>query len=235
MAAKSNLHSAIYFRKSIVRQRVRVKICGLTRIEDVHASVRAGADAVGLVFYSKSARAVSLLQARKLRDAVPVFVDVVALFVNATRAEVQDVIDQIGPDLLQFHGDESPDFCAGFGRRYIRAFRLGGSQLASSDAVLENARRYSSAAGWLFDSYSSGYGGSGLAFDASLLRGVQSAQDGPPLILSGGLKPPTVASLIESVRPYAVDVSSGVEASPGIKSAEKIKAFIDAVHETQHS
>lgn len=218
-----------------MQQRVRVKICGLTRIEDVHASVLAGADAVGLVFYSKSARAVSLSRARKLRDAVPAFVDVVALFVNASRGEVLDVIEQVGPDLLQFHGDESPDYCAGFGRRYIRAFRLGAPQLASSDAVLECARAYSGAAGWLFDSYSSGYGGSGLAFDDSLLRGVQAAKDGRPLILSGGLTPSTVGSSIESVRPYAVDVSSGVENGPGIKSAEKIKAFVDAVRETQRS
>ena len=218
-----------------MQQRVRVKICGLARIEDVQVSVQAGADAVGLVFYSKSARVVSLSQARKLRDAVPAFVDVVALFVNAPRSEVLDVIEQVGPDLLQFHGDESPDYCASFGRRYIRAFRLGAPALASSDAVLKNARAYSSAAGWLFDSYSSGYGGSGLTFDADLLRGVQSAKDGRPLILSGGLTPPTVASSIESVYPYAVDVSSGVETSPGIKSAEKIKAFVAAVQSTRRS
>jgi phosphoribosylanthranilate isomerase len=217
-----------------VQQRVRVKICGLTRIEDVHASVQAGADAVGLVFYSKSARAVNLSQARKLRDAVPAFMDVVALFVNASRTEVLSVIEQVGPDLLQFHGDESPDYCASFGRRYIRAFRLGAPALASSDAVLESARAYSSATGWLFDSYSSGYGGSGLAFDVGLLRGVQSAKDGRPVILSGGLTPPTVASSIESVHPYAVDVSSGVEVSPGIKSAEKIRAFVAAVQGKQH-
>lgn len=217
-----------------MQQRVRVKICGLTRIDDVHASVQAGADAVGLVFYSKSARAVNLAQARELRDAVPAFVDVVALFVNAPRGEVLDVIEQVGPDLLQFHGDESPDYCASFGRRYIRAFRLGAPALASSDAVLECARTFSHAAGWLFDSYSSGYGGSGLVFDAGLLRGVQSAKDSQPLILSGGLTPHTVAASIEAVRPYAVDVSSGVETSPGIKSAEKIKAFVAVVQSTQH-
>ncbi|HEY9460267.1 MAG TPA: phosphoribosylanthranilate isomerase [Paralcaligenes sp.] len=217
----------------MVQQRVRVKICGLTQIDDVDTSVQAGADAIGLVFYAKSARAVNLARARELRDAVPAFVDVVALFVNAPHAEVLDVIDQVDPDLLQFHGDESPGYCASFGRRYIRAFRLGAPALASSDAVLENVRAYSDAAGWLFDSYSSGYGGSGLAFDAGLLRGVQSAKDGRPLILSGGLAPQTVAAAVETLRPYAVDVSSGVEASPGIKSAEKIKAFIAAVRSTQ--
>lgn len=216
-----------------MQQRVRVKICGLTRVEDVHAAVQAGADAVGLVFYPKSARAVNLSQAKKLRDAVPAFVDVVALFVNAPRSEVLAVMEQVGPDLLQFHGDESPDYCTSFGHRYIRAFGLGSPALATSEAVLESARAYSSAAGWLFDSYSSGYGGSGRALDVGLLRSVQSAADSRPLILAGGLTPQTVAASIDSAHPYAVDVSSGVEASPGIKSAEKISAFIAAVQRTQ--
>jgi len=215
----------------MLQSRIRAKICGLTRIEDVQCAVQAGADAIGLVFYPGSARAVSLRQARALRLAVPAFVDVVTLFVNATPEQVRAVMEQVQPDLLQFHGDETADYCASFDHRYIRAFRVGAPGLDSPEAVLETCREFSGAAGWLFDSFSSGYGGSGLALDLDLLREVAAWPDRRPLILAGGLTPQTLASSVRTVHPYAVDVSSAVEAAPGIKSAEKINAFMAAVRE----
>ncbi|MGB6104434.1 MAG: phosphoribosylanthranilate isomerase [Pusillimonas sp.] len=214
---------------SSITQRTRVKICGLTRPQDVDAAVGAGADAVGLVFYRPSKRAVSLEQAMALRQAVPAFVSVVALFVNAPEQEVHEVIERVQPDLLQFHGDESAAYCASFKRRYMRAFRIGGPGLDSAEQVLSTCRQYQSASAWLFDSFSAGYGGSGLAFDAELLSAVRQAADSRPLVLAGGLKADTVAQSLKDLRPYAVDVSSGVEDSPGIKSAQKIAAFMRAV------
>lgn len=209
--------------------RTRVKICGLTRVEDVQAVVQAGADAVGLVFYSPSKRSLPIEQARRLRRSVPAFVNVVALFVNSPADEVRQVIQQVRPDLLQFHGDESPEYCASFDWPYLKAFRVGAPGFDTPQGLLQKCRAYGTAAAWLFDSYSAGYGGSGVAFDTSLLNEVQSAQDSRPLILSGGLKPDTATESIRAVRPYAVDVSSGVEVAPGIKSPEKITAFMKAV------
>lgn len=209
--------------------RTRVKICGLTRAEDIDSAARAGADAIGLVFYPHSRRAVSLDQARRLRAAVPPFVSVVALFVNPAPDAVNEVIDQLRPDLLQFHGDETADFCAQFRHPYLRAFRVGGPGMDSPECVGDACRAYMHAHGWLFDSDSAGYGGSGRGFDAGLLDVVAAAQDRRPLVLAGGLNADTVAQRIRRLRPYAVDVSSGVEIEPGIKSAEKIQAFIRAV------
>lgn len=213
----------------MVQMRTRVKICGLTRIEDVQCAVQAGADAIGLVFYPKSSRFVSLQQARQLREAVPTLVSVVALFVNAQPDEVHAVIDQVQPDILQFHGDETPEYCEQFGRHYWRAFRVGGPGLETPEAVLAACQAFHGAAGWLFDSYSAGYGGSGLKLDTGLLAAVQGAPDSRPLILAGGLTPQRVAASVEHIKPYAVDVSSGVEVSGGIKSPEKILAFMAAI------
>ena len=209
--------------------RTRVKICGLTRPQDIMAAARAGADAVGFVFYPQSSRLLGLEQARSLRAAVPAFVAGVALFVNAPSQEVQAVIDQVRPGLLQFHGDESPEYCASFGHPYMRAFRLGAPGLDTPPAVLSAVRQHGAAAAWLFDSYSQGYGGSGKTFDLSLLDAVRHAPDCRPVVLAGGLNAETVAASIRELHPYAVDVSSGVESAPGIKSEEKIEAFMRAV------
>ncbi|OWT54477.1 phosphoribosylanthranilate isomerase [Candidimonas nitroreducens] len=209
--------------------RTRVKICGLTRPQDIATAASAGADAVGFVFYPQSSRLLGLEQARSLRAAVPAFVDVVALFVNAPRDEVQAVIDQVRPGLLQFHGDEPPEYCAGFHHPYMRAFRLGAPGLDTPQGVLAAAQQHGAAAAWLFDSYSPGYGGSGKTFDLSLLDAVRREPGSRPVVLAGGLNAATVAASIRDLRPYAVDVSSGVESAPGIKSAEKIKAFMRAV------
>ena len=213
----------------MLQYRTRIKVCGLTRIDDVNATVRAGADAIGLVFYPKSTRYVSPDQALELRRAVPAFVDVVALFVNATKSEVQHVIDVVQPDILQFHGDESPDDCAQFGRRFMRAFRVGAPGLETADQVYQACSAFSQASAWLFDSYSAGYGGSGRSFDFALLDTVRSHADSCPVVLAGGLNPQTVADAMAQIKPYAVDVSSGVEAAPGIKSAERVAQFIGAV------
>lgn len=213
-----------------MQHRTRVKICGLTRFEDVASAVRCGVDAIGLVMYAGSSRAVSLEHARALRTAVPAFVSVVALFVNPGADEVRAVIEQVQPDLLQFHGDETPEFCASFNHRYFRAFRVGAGGLDSPEAVLKACQTYPDAAAWLFDSYSTGYGGSGLALDTALLGAVMQAPDARPLVLAGGLTIDTVADAIQSVQPYAIDVSSGVEESKGIKSPGKISAFMQAVY-----
>lgn len=213
-------------------ERVRVKVCGLTRIQDVQAAVQSGADAIGLVFYPGSSRVVSIEQAITLRRSVPAFVSVVALLVNASEADIRDVIEQVQPDLLQFHGDESAHYCESFGHRYIRAFRVGGPGMESAAQVLDACRQYMSASAWLFDSHSAGFGGSGLALEQTLLDEVLSAADSRPVVLAGGLRADTVAQSIRAVRPFAVDVSSGVESAAGIKSAEKIAFFIRAVHDS---
>jgi len=205
--------------------RTRIKICGLTREEDVAAAVAAGADAIGLVFYPPSRRALAPARAAELRRLVPPFVDVTALFVNATDAQIREVLDRVQPDLLQFHGDETPEQCERYGRRYLRAFRVGAPGMENSQALLKSCELYGSAAGWLFDSHSEGYGGSGRVFDWSLV----SSESARPVVLSGGLHAGNVAAAIESVRPFAVDVSSGVEQSPGIKCADKIAQFVAQV------
>lgn len=212
--------------------RTRIKYCGMTRAQDVQAAVEAGADALGFVFFAKSRRGVSPQQARALREAVPAFVDVVALFVNPDPEYVQEVITAVSPDILQFHGTESPADCERYGKRYMRAFRVGGPGMETREEVLAECRRYDSASAWLFDSYSPGFGGSGEGFDLSLLGGVLNASDACPLVLAGGLTPENVAGNLRKLRPYAVDVSSGIEDEPGIKSAAKMVSFFEAVRES---
>lgn len=212
-----------------VQYRTRIKICGLTTPDQAVAAVRAGADAIGLVFYPPSPRALSPERARAVRDAVPAFVSVVSLFVNADPQTVHTVLREVRPDLLQFHGDETPEACAVYGHRYIRAFRLGGPGLETPEEVLETCRRYQDAAAWLFDSHSPGYGGSGNRFDLGLLEAVVNAPDARPVILSGGLSASNVARAVRAIQPYAVDVSSGVETAPGVKSADRIREFVAAV------
>jgi phosphoribosylanthranilate isomerase len=209
--------------------RTRIKICGMTRPQDIDAAIEAGADAIGLIFYPKSKRCVTPQQAARLRRGVPAFVDVVSLFVNATADDVARVLDEVGPDLLQFHGDESPQDCERYGRRYVRAFRVGGPGADSADALAATCAPYRQAAGWLFDSYTVGYGGSGLAFEHELLQGVRADSHSAALILSGGLNASNIEAAVRTLRPWAVDVSSGVETEPGIKSADKIRDFVDAV------
>ena len=210
--------------------RTRIKICGLTREQDIDAAVSAGVDAIGFVFYAKSRRCLTPTRAAQLRRAVPAFVDVVALFVNPDPADVQAVLDQVGPELLQFHGDETPRDCARYGHRFLRASRAGAPGLDTAEGLATHCRAYGEAAGWLFDSYSAGYGGSGHGFDYALLDDVRADPVSRPLILSGGLNGDNVGQAIELVRPWGVDVSSGVEVEQGIKSSDRISFFVDAAH-----
>ena len=205
----------------------RIKICGITRMEDVLAAAQAGANAIGLVFYERSPRHVSIAQAAQLVAALPPFVTSVGLFVNAEAALVREVLGQVPLDLLQFHGDEPPEYCAQFARPYIKAIRVK----AGVD-LLQCASDFRSAKGLLLDAHVEGIpGGTGATFDWSLIPPRLPL----PVILSGGLVAENVAAAIKQVRPYAVDVSSGVEASKGIntlkgiKDAAKIAAFINEV------
>lgn len=200
--------------------RTRVKICGITQPQDATAAARAGADAIGLVFFPPSPRYISVERAREIRDALPPFVQTVALFVNADAAQVAQVIGRVHPAMLQFHGDETPQFCAQFGLPYVKACRVK----PGVDA-LEYLRPFSDAAAWLFDSYVAEYGGVGESFDWSLLPAVHER----PFILSGGLARENIAEAIRRVRPWGVDVSSGVESAKSIKDAAKIAAFIAEV------
>lgn len=208
--------------------RTRIKICGLTREQDIDAAVAAGVDAIGFVFYAKSKRCLTPTRAAQLRRMVPAFVDVVALFVNPDEAEVQAVLDQVGPELLQFHGDETPQDCARYGHRFLRAFRAGAPGLETAENLASTCRAYGEAAGWLFDSYSAGYGGSGHGFEYALLDEVKADPMSRPLILSGGLNAENVGEAVQLIRPWAVDVSSGVEVEQGIKSSDRISFFVAA-------
>ena len=200
--------------------RTRIKICGITRSEDAQAAARAGADAIGLVFYPPSPRCLSVDWARQLASEVPPFVSTVALFVNPTAAEVYTVLERVRPGMLQFHGEEDPVFCAQFGVPYLKACRV-----RPDVDLLEYLRPYSGAAGWLLDSHVEAYGGVGERFDWSLVPAERSH----PLVLSGGLTRDNVGEAVRRVRPWAVDVSSGVESSKGIKDAARIGAFIAEV------
>jgi len=199
----------------------RVKICGITREQDLRAVANSGADAIGMVFYEKSPRHVSVQQASELMHHVPPFVTVVGLFVNPTVDYVRQVLATVCLDVLQFHGEEAPEFCRQFGKPYLKAIRVK----AGVDLV-ECAARYADAQGLLLDAFVEGtQGGTGESFDWALIP-----QDMPlPVILSGGLHAGNVADAIKQVRPYAVDVSSGVETSKGIKDAAKVAAFITEV------
>ena len=202
------------------RVRTRVKICGITRPADALAAASAGADAIGFVFYPPSPRYLSVERAREIRDALPPFVQTVALFVNADAAQVSQVIGRVHPAMLQFHGEESPEFCEQFGLPFVKACRV-----KPGVSALEYLRPFSRAAAWLFDSHVPEYGGVGESFDWSLVPAPHER----PVILSGGLARENVAAAIRRVRPWGVDVSSGVESAKGIKHAARIAAFIAEV------
>ena len=200
---------------------VRSKICGITRIEDALAAAEAGADAIGFVFYAKSPRAVDVRQAQAIIAELPPFVTTVGLFVNASRCELNEILEVVPLDLLQFHGDETPADCEGYHRPWIKALRV-----RPGDDLEAACQLYSGARGILLDTYVAGVpGGTGEAFDWSLVP----ARLSKPIILAGGLSAANVGQAIAQVRPYAVDVSGGVEQAKGIKSAAKIEAFMQAV------
>ncbi len=203
-------------------QRTRIKICGLTREVDVDAAVQAGADAVGFVLYGKSSRHVSLARAAELARRLPAFVTPVALLVNASDADLAAAVAALPLALLQFHGDETPQRCQAAGRPYLRAARM-----SEGFDLLDFATQFSNAQAILLDAHVEGYGGGGKVFDWSLIP----ANVPSPVVLSGGLHAGNVTEGILQVRPWAVDVSSGVEADKGIKDAALIRRFCDAVRE----
>ncbi len=201
--------------------RTRIKICGITRPEDGSEAARLGVDAIGLVFYPPSSRAVTVSQAVDIVSALPPFVTVVGLFVNATRRQIAETLEQTRIDLLQFHGDETPEDCAGHGRPYIKAIRMR----AGVDPEQER-ERFSGASAILLDTYhESQRGGTGITFD----WGSIPATIAPSIILAGGLTPENVEQAVRQVRPYAVDVSGSVELERGIKDGAKIAAFVRGV------
>jgi len=205
--------------------RTRIKICGITREQDLAAAVAAGADALGFVFYAPSPRYVTPERAAQLMVHVPAFVTKVGLFVNASPETVHAMLAQVSLDLLQFHGDEDAAYCAQFGKPWIKAARVkpGFDLLEYASAFAEA----SGVSGLLLDADVEGYGGGGKPFDWSLIPQTLPL----PVILSGGLHPGNVAEAVRAVRPWAVDVSSGVESAKGIKDAQKITEFIAGVRD----
>lgn len=203
--------------------RTRVKICGFTRVEDAVLAARLGVDAIGLVFYPPSPRHVEIEQAVEIVKALPAFVTVVALFVDEQESYIRDVLAQVPVDCLQFHGNESPEACGVYGKRYIKAIRM-----QNDTDIAELADIYDDAAGLLLDAFHPAVkGGTGSRFDWGLIP----KQCQLPLILAGGLECNNVKLALEKVRPYALDVSSGVELIKGIKDKDKIAAFLSAVHQ----
>ena len=210
--------------------RTRIKICGITRIEDALCAASAGADAIGLIFYPPSPRAVTIEQATSISDVLPPFVSTVALFVNASVHEVDDVIRHLRPSILQFHGDEDAAFCTQFGVPFIKAIRVG--ELMRPADLLEYADEFKAARAVLLDTLAQGlYGGSGESFDWKLIPTEMRRR----VLLSGGLHPENVSGAIQLIRPWAVDVSSGVEASKGVKDHAKVHKFIEEVRNADAS
>lgn len=206
-------------------KRTRIKICGITREDDLATAVAAGADALGFVFYAPSPRHLTPQRAAQLISRVPAFVTKTGLFVNESAAVVAEVMDRVPLDLLQFHGDEDAAYCAQFGRPWIKAARV-----KPGLDLLEYASAFAAApgvAGLLLDAHVDGYGGGGKTFDWSLIPPSLPL----PVILSGGLHPGNIAEAVRVVRPWAVDVSSGVESARGIKDAQKITEFIAGVRD----
>ena len=208
--------------------RIRIKICGLTRAEDVACARALGADAVGFVCYERSPRFVTPARLASLARELAPFMTPVLLFVDATQAQVEEALQVVPHALLQFHGAESPHDCARYGRAYLRAVAM-----SQGVDLLDWEKRYPTAAALLADAPSAAFGGSGRTFDWSRVPAPQ--QRGRPLILAGGLDASNVAAAISATRPYAVDVSSGVETEPGVKSESRMREFVTAVRAAEES
>ena len=208
-----------------MKTRTRIKFCGMTRAADVDAAVRLGVDAVGLILAPESPRCLELAQAAIIRRRLPPFVQAVALFRNAPADAVRQALDALQPDLLQFHGDETPEFCAGFGRPYLRAVPM--KQVVD---LREWEQSFASASALLLDAHGAGEaGGQGRTFDWDAIRASR------PFVLAGGLTPANVGAAIRAARPYAVDVASGVEQAPGMKDASKMRQFIEEVRQADET
>jgi len=205
---------------------VKVKVCGMTQWEDAEYAVEQGADAVGFIFYKKSPRSVTMKEAREIILKLPPFVDTVGVFVNESPDRVNKIADYCGLDLVQLHGEESPAFCRKIHRRVIKAFRVAGLQ------SIKQMEKYS-VSGFLLDTFCDDlHGGTGKTFDWNL---ALPAKKMGPVILAGGLTPRNVAQAVRQVRPYGVDVCSGVEKTPGIKDPEKVRAFLKNIRSGSRS
>lgn len=212
----------------MIPHRTRIKICGITRPEDAAAASWLGTDAIGLVFYKKSPRFVKTPKAIEIVKAIRPFTNTVGVFANPREVEVCSIINQVRLDVLQFHGEEPPEFCGAFGKPYFKTFRVG--EIKTKAHFIEQmsvfARLYASAQGILLELYLEGaYGGQGQVFDWSILPNPFDK----PLILAGGLTAQNVTLAIQLVKPYAVDVASGVESAPGIKDAALMRQFVESV------
>lgn len=208
---------------------MRVKICGITTVADALTVVEYGADAIGLVFYEKSVRYVSIAQAQAICQALPPFITTVALFMNADKQQVNACLAAMHIDLLQFHGEESPAFCSSFNRPYMKAIPMAG--IGDVDAFTAYAEQYTDAKAFLVDSHAVGEaGGSGRVFDWKQIPVDYNA----PIILAGGLNADNVAQAMQMTNVFALDVSSGVESSSGVKSRIKIKQFMQEVKRVEY-
>ena len=207
--------------------RTRVKICGFTRAQDALCAARLGVDALGLVFYPPSPRNVSIEQAIEIVRALPAFISVVALFVNEQEQGIRDVLANVSIDLIQFHGDESAEYCRSFGKPYVKAVRM-----QKDIDIASLAKEYHDAHGLLLDAYhADAKGGTGRLFD----WGMIPAKCPLPVILAGGLEPANAGLAVKTVKPYALDVSSGVETSKGIKDIAKMSAFVNEVYQSDRN
>lgn len=203
-------------------KRLRIKMCGMTRKSDITHAIRLGVDAIGLIFYERSPRHVNIEQAKLLLEELPAFVDAVAVFVNPEMAFATQVISELPIQFLQFHGEESPEFCEKFDRPYIKAIPA-----MSAEAIIKTAEQHANAAALLLDTPSANHGGTGLAFDWHIIP----RQLPKPVILAGGLDANNVVSAIAACSPYAVDVCSGIETSVGIKNHDKMNSFVNVLWE----
>lgn len=204
--------------------RTRIKLCGMTRVEDVRLACELGVDAVGLVFVPRSVRCVGMEQVPRLREIVPAATAVVALMMNPKHEDIATIIERVQPDVLQFHGNEDDAFCAAFGLPFLKALAMGG---VHADAVRERLVRYPSAAGFVFDGHAPGApGGSGERFDWSVLAGAHVER---PWLLAGGLNAGNVDEAVRIAHPWGVDVASGIESAPGIKDHAAMRAFVTTV------
>ncbi|WP_347259972.1 phosphoribosylanthranilate isomerase [Rudaea sp.] len=201
--------------------RTRIKFCGMTRIEDVHAAIALGVDAIGVVLTDRSKRFAGIERAVEIRMLLPPFVDLVALFMDDMPGFIAEAVAAVQPDLLQFHGIETAEECVRYRVPYLKAVAMGGGV-----DPIEVVRAHPAAAGFLLDGHAAGeQGGSGKSFDwSTAVRAFAK-----PVVLAGGLNAGNVGAAIRAVRPYAVDVSSGIESAPGIKDAARLRAFVDAV------
>ena len=212
--------------------RTRVKICGITNVSDAQTVVAAGADAIGLVFYAPSSRNIDMAIACQIANSIPAFVTRVGLFVNSNPSDIHETLRQVPLSLLQFHGDETPDYCEQFDLPYIKALRVGQKEGGlNGESLRKEIESHKKASGVLLDTYhQASPGGTGEKFDWNLVPKIEM-----PIILAGGLSVINVAAAIQSVKPYAVDVSGGVESAPGTKDPDRIRAFLKAVQDADYA